>query len=146
MLPPGLKKKRGYDLGISKQRGRRLHGKSRRRLDREGNIYIYGGFRKRIEYPDQKKLILGRILAEPDTEHGIELSANGNAVVQDLRRDARIRGHALRGVRVVGDKVTRALSWIALAEAGNVYLVRGPWNNEFIDEACSFPLGRTTTK
>jgi len=47
-----------------------------------------------MEYPEQRRYILGRIEAEPDTEHGIELAANGNAVLQDLRRDASIRGDA----------------------------------------------------
>lgn len=48
-----------------------------------------------------------------------------------------------RGVNVKGDKVTRALPWIALAEEGRVHLVRGAWNAEFIDEACSFTMGVT---
>ena len=84
---------------------------------------------------------MGRIEAERDTDHGIELSANGNAVLQDLRRERRARGHAFRGVKVSGTKVSRALPWIALAEEGKVFLVRGAWNKEFIDEACSFPAG-----
>jgi len=104
-------------------------------------MYIDGGFRKRIEYPQQRRFILGRIEAERNTEHGIELSANGNAVIQDLRREKRTRGRPLRGIKVKGDKVTRALPWIALAEEGRVSLVRGAWNTEFIDEAASFPSG-----
>ena len=78
---------------------------------------------------------------ESNTEHGIELSANGNAVVQDLRRERRTHGRPLRGVKVKGDKVTRALPWIALAEEGRIFLVKGPWNTDFIDEAASFPSG-----
>lgn len=94
-----------------------------------------------MEYPEQRRYIQGRILAETDTEHGVEMSANGHAVIQDLRRETAIRGRALRGVPVKGDKITRALPWIALAEEGRVFLVRGPWNDDFIDEACSFPSG-----
>ncbi|HVF48133.1 MAG TPA: phage terminase large subunit, partial [Pyrinomonadaceae bacterium] len=108
---------------------------------REGSMYIDGGFRSRMEYPHQRRFIRGRILDEPDTEHGVELSANGHAVIQDLRRDASIRGRTIRGVAVKGDKITRALPWIALAEEGRVHLVRGGWNQDFIDEACSFPSG-----
>jgi predicted phage terminase large subunit-like protein len=33
----------------------------------------------------------------------------------------------------------RAKSASAQAEAGNVKLVRGPWNDTFLDEVCSFP-------
>ena len=38
-----------------------------------------------------------------------------------------------------GEKETRALGLSAQAEAGNVFLVRGPWNKPFIDEAAMFP-------
>jgi predicted phage terminase large subunit-like protein len=34
------------------------------------------------------------------------------------------------------------LSWANLAEEGKVYLVRGPWIDAFIEEACSFPSGK----
>ncbi len=46
-----------------------------------------------------------------------------------------------RGVKVKGDKFSRALSWANRAEAGKVILVRGPWINEFLDEVCQFPHG-----
>jgi predicted phage terminase large subunit-like protein len=39
---------------------------------------------------------------------------------------------------VEGDKYTRALAWANLAEEGKVRLVRGPWIEGFIDEACRF--------
>lgn len=38
-----------------------------------------------------------------------------------------------------GDKVTRALGLSAQAEAGNVKIVRGPWNRTYLDELCLFP-------
>ena len=139
--PPGLKWKRGYDAGISTNSGSDYTASLRVAFDRDENMYIDAGFRARIEYPELRRYILGRILAEPDTEHGIELSANGNAVLQDLRREPGVRGRAFRGVPVKGDKITRALPWIALAEDARVFLVRGAWNTEFIEEACSFPQG-----
>ncbi len=139
--PTDLKWKRGYDLGISKNSTSDYTASLRVAYDKAGNMYIDGGFRRRIEYPEQRRYILGRIAADSNTEHGIELSANGNAVIQDLRGETCTRGRALRGVKVKGDKVTNALPWIALAEEGKVFLVRGAWNSEFIDEAASFPSG-----
>ena len=41
-----------------------------------------------------------------------------------------------------GDKITRALPIAAQAEAGNVYLLEGEWNKEFIDECAMFPNGK----
>lgn len=41
-----------------------------------------------------------------------------------------------------GDKATRAAPLAAQAYAGNVFLVDGAWNNEFLREAETFPAGR----
>ena len=41
-----------------------------------------------------------------------------------------------------GSKEDRAKSLAAQSEAGNLYLVRGPWNDIFVNEACLFPNGR----
>ena len=40
-----------------------------------------------------------------------------------------------------GDKATRAEPIAAQAEAGNVKLVRGDWNEAFLGEAVTFPNG-----
>ena len=40
-----------------------------------------------------------------------------------------------------GDKVTRAEPFSAQCEAGNVSIVRGPWNDLYLDELCLFPGG-----
>jgi predicted phage terminase large subunit-like protein len=42
-----------------------------------------------------------------------------------------------------GDKVTRAQPFAAQAEAGNVVLLRGAWNEAFLDELANFPNGAT---
>lgn len=41
-----------------------------------------------------------------------------------------------------GDKETRALPLAAQAEAGNVFLLEGPWNDVFLDEIAVFPMGK----
>jgi predicted phage terminase large subunit-like protein len=45
-------------------------------------------------------------------------------------------------VRVAADKFTRALAWANRAEAGKIALVRGPWIDDLIEEACRFPQGK----
>ncbi len=122
--PPGLKWKRGYDLAVSMSTNADYTASFRCAFDNAGNLYIDGGFRKRIEFPEQRRFVIERILAEPDTEHGIELALHGQALIQDLRREPEIRGHMLRGVKVAADKFTRALAWAPLAEEGKVILVR----------------------
>ena len=59
--------------------------------------------------------------------------------------DATIRnlaGYAVKAERATGDKAVRAEPYAVQVEAGNVELVEGPWNKEFIDEHKSFPVGK----
>ncbi|CAN5327699.1 hypothetical protein BH20ACI2_BH20ACI2_14740 [soil metagenome] len=86
-------------------------------------------------------MLMHYIETETHTEHGVELSANGHAIRQDLRQMPKLYGRKFRGVKVETNKLKRALPWIALAEEGHVRLVAGRWNEEFINEACSFPHG-----
>ncbi|MFL6466387.1 MAG: phage terminase large subunit, partial [Pyrinomonadaceae bacterium] len=137
--PAGLKWKRGYDLAISTKTTACYTASFRCALDKEGNLIIDGGFRKRLEYPEQRRYIIERMKVETDTEHGIEEALHGKALIQDLRREPSIRGYLLRGVKVETDKLTRALAWAPLAEEGKVILIRGAWNRDFLDEVCSFP-------
>jgi predicted phage terminase large subunit-like protein len=139
--PPGLAWKRGYDLAVSTKQTADYTASFRCARDAQGNLYIADGFRARIEYPDQRRYILGRMQAEPNTEHGIEAALHGQAFVQDLRRERGLGRFAFRAVRVAADKLTRALSWLNLAEEGKLYLVRGPWIDAFVDEVARFPTG-----
>jgi predicted phage terminase large subunit-like protein len=52
-----------------------------------------------------------------------------------------LAGFPVRIERVTGSKEVRAEPLAAQAEAGNVRLVRGPWNGAYLDELCSFPNG-----
>jgi predicted phage terminase large subunit-like protein len=137
--PPGLNWKRGYDLAVSTKTTACFTASFRCAFDADGNLYIDGGFRSRIEFPDQRRYIIDRIQSEPNTEHGIELALHGQAIMQELRRTAGVRSHLFRGVQIETDKITRALPWAALAEEGRVILIRGAWNTDFLDEVCSFP-------
>lgn len=50
-----------------------------------------------------------------------------------------LAGYAAIAKPITGDKATRAKPASAQAEAGNVKLVRGSWNEPFLDEVCGFP-------
>jgi predicted phage terminase large subunit-like protein len=140
--PPNLRWKRGYDLAISTKTSADYTASFRCAYDKAGNLYIADGFRKRIEYPDQRRFIIERMVSEKSTEHCVEAAMHGKALVQDLRGEASVRRYPLREVNVDTDKLTRALAWLNLAEAGKVFLVRGPWIQDFVDEVCRFPSGK----
>ena len=52
-----------------------------------------------------------------------------------------LAGFVVHRDRVSGDKVTRAAPLAAQCEAGHVRLLRGPWNQAYLEELRAFPLG-----
>jgi len=52
-----------------------------------------------------------------------------------------LAGFAVYAEPVTGEKTSRAKPLAAQAAAGNVRLVRGPWNAAFLDELLAFPAG-----
>jgi predicted phage terminase large subunit-like protein len=61
----------------------------------------------------------------------------GKAQIQDLT--AWLSGYVVRSRPVTGDKVTRAAPFSSQCEAGNVSIVRGAWNDDFLTELEGFP-------
>lgn len=54
---------------------------------------------------------------------------------------AMLGGWNVRAEPETGDKITRAEPFSAQCEAGNVLIVEGDWNAEYLDELCLFPGG-----
>ena len=139
--PSGLSWARGYDLAVSTHSKADYTASFRCAFDDEGNLYIADGFRRRIEYPEQRRYVIERLRSEDNTVHGIEKALHGQALVQDLRKESTLRGRSLQAIAVDKDKFTRAMSWSPLAEEGRVRLVQGTWIDSFVDEICGFPDG-----
>jgi predicted phage terminase large subunit-like protein len=53
-----------------------------------------------------------------------------------------LAGYIVYADKVTGDKEFRAEPFEAQAEAGNVKIVRGDWNEALLDELCDFPIGK----
>ena len=68
-----------------------------------------------------------------------EPGASGKTVAQSFVR--MLDGYTVRVTPSSGDKALRAQPFAAQCEGGNVKLLRGPWNADFIDELCAFPTG-----
>ena len=61
----------------------------------------------------------------------------GKAQAMNFAR--KLSGYRVRYTPESGSKVTRAEPYAAQVEAGNVKLLRAPWNTAFIDEHALFP-------
>jgi predicted phage terminase large subunit-like protein len=64
----------------------------------------------------------------------------GKAQAQQFIRD--LAGYIVKAVPPTGNKETRAEPMSAQAEAGNIKLKRGPWNEAFLEELSFFPFGK----
>jgi len=51
-------------------------------------------------------------------------------------------GYSVRTIRTSGTKAQRSMPFSSQAQAGNVWLVRGPWLGDYFDELEAFPMGR----
>lgn len=66
----------------------------------------------------------------------------GQAGVDQIERDAEFfAGYRLSFVRPINDKAMRAEPLAVQAEFGHIYLIEGAWNEDFLEEICSFPNG-----
>lgn len=69
-----------------------------------------------------------------------EGGASGKRTTDDLQRRLFV-GYDARGIRSEAHKLVRARPLVSAAQAGNVSLVRGPWNAPFLDVVCLVPFG-----
>jgi predicted phage terminase large subunit-like protein len=69
-----------------------------------------------------------------------EPGSSGADVINYYSRNV-LAGFEFRGVKTSGPKTERAGPVSSAAEAGNIFIVQGPWNGEFLDEVEAFPDG-----
>jgi predicted phage terminase large subunit-like protein len=66
-----------------------------------------------------------------------EPGASGKSLIDRYRRSVLV-GYNFHSIRPTGDKVIRAMPLAAAAEAGNVSILEGAWNKDFLDEVEAF--------
>lgn len=103
--------------------------------------------RGKWETPDVRNNIIAVAKEDgPDVEIVIEQAHCGIAAVQDLRRTEEVDRFNLRGIKVGGrDKATRSKGWRTRLGNGEMYLLRAPWNDDFIQECLRFTNEKTNT-
>jgi predicted phage terminase large subunit-like protein len=140
--PEDLKWYRYWDLAASTKTSADFTASVRIAFAPDGTLYIDKGIHVKAEWPDVRKLIIETAMNEPDVQLGIEEALHGLAAVQELRREPRLQGYSLKGIRVDKDKLSRAMPWASLAEEGKVRIVTGGWVKEYLDEVMSFPSAK----
>lgn len=118
------------------------------RVARAGDVYYVEHNIRRQENPGTVKLLIKQA-AIADATQGcmtlLELDPGQAGVFEASQYAEDLQGLPFGFVRPTGDKVTRARGSSAIAcpipgqRFGRVKLVRGPWNNQFLDELEAFP-------
>lgn len=112
-------------------------------LEADGIYYIEHVIRGQWSAYNREKVI--KTTAETDGRHvhvwtEQEPGSGGKESAENTVK--MLAGWVVQKEPVTGDKVARARPMAAQAEIGNVKLLRGEWNQAFIDEARSFPNGK----
>lgn len=140
--PPVARRVRAWDLAASKDRYSAYTVGVRMAIAPDGRTYIEDVRRKRLTPAEVEATILAT--AQHDgTSIPISMPQDpGQAGLAQKAALARLlAGFVARFSPESGAKEDRALPLAAQAEAGNLYLVKAPWNDAFIDEATKFPNG-----
>lgn len=135
--PEGLRWFRYWDLAVSAKTSAN-HTASPAGALHNGDLYLRDMVRGQWEWPETRTNICLQAKAEPGVMVGIEEAGQQKGFIDDLLHLPELGATSLRGIKSDKDKLTRALPWIARAEAGHVYLVRGGWISAFLDEGERF--------
>lgn len=140
-VPLGGVRLRSWDLaGSETDRAKYTAGVKMKRKD--GDIYIihvvrFRGTPGRVE----KKLL--STAKKDGKKHPIGIPQDPGQAGKAQKRylAKKLSGFIVRFRPETGDKVTRATAFSSQCEAGNVFLVEGDWNDDYIDELCMFDKG-----
>lgn len=139
--PRAARRVRGWDLAGTKDAGAYTVG-ARLSLAPDGRLYIEDVVRAQAGPGEAQELITSTAARDG---RGVEISLPqdpgqaGKFQVQYLARQ--LHGWPVYYSPETGTKEDRARPLAAQAECGNVFLVRGHWNDAFIAEATMFPTG-----
>lgn len=140
--PPGLKWVRAWDAAVSESKGDYTAGVMIAE-DPENDRFVIRNVR-RAQYDTGKR---DRYIVDTAIEDGEEVEvilpedpgAAGKS--QTTYWAKKLAGFKFRFFRPRSNKVVRAEPLSSQVNAGNVALVEGPWNSEFIEELRQFPTG-----
>jgi predicted phage terminase large subunit-like protein len=111
--------------------------------EKEGRFYVEDVQRQQLGPNGVDALI--RVTAEMDGQACAqrEEKEGGSAGVAVIAaRTKTLAGFDYAGVEISGSKVTRCKPFRAQCEAGNVRIVRGAWNADYLHELCGFPIAK----
>lgn len=144
-VPANSRRVRGWDFAASKPKpGKSPDWTAGVRVARSpGGVFYVENVARVQGSPNEVERLLKATATQDPIGTAIRMPQDpGAAGKADAETKIRLlAGYDARARPVSGDKETRARPAAAQAEAGNVKIVRGFWNEVFLDELCTFPSG-----
>ena len=150
-LPRGLRTARGWDFAATDENERKRKNKAAEpdwtagakvAIDDAGRVFICDMVRFRGQ-PLEVETTLKSTASRDGSGTAISIPQDpgqaGKAQAQMFVR--MLHGYDVLATTETGSKATRAAPFAAQVDAGNVYMLRGSWNQAFINEARMFPNG-----
>lgn len=141
-VPAGAMRCRGWDLAASKAKvGTSPAFTAGVKLAlQNGVFYVENVVRERGDPADVERLIKNTAAQDgASVRVSIPQDPGQAGKAQVLAYAKLLLGYDVRFSPETGDKEARALPVSAQAQVGNIKVVRGAWNDDFLDEVCSFP-------
>lgn len=142
VAPPNVRWVRHWDLAATKKiTAARTAGVKIGRAP-DGSFWVGHVVKTQSEGNEVRKII--KTTAEADgtsVEISLPQDPGQAGKVQKSDMIAMLAGWVVHAEPETGDKVTRAAPFSVQCEAGNVFLIEGEWNSDYIDELCLFPGG-----
>ena len=138
-IPSDLDLSRAWDLALGTAAHNDYSVGARGGMSKDGCLFLVDLNRRRRSWPEQKELIIAKAKAEGGRV-GIE-AVGGWAVAGEELREALSGVATVKNMQVSKSKEARATGWLSLIDAGKLYIVRAPWNTDFMHELEQFPNG-----
>lgn len=111
---------------------------------KKGNdVFITNWTAKRLEFPQLCKFIQAHVREHGYTHRSlvrVEPKASGLSIIQQLKEETDL--NVVESENPTKDKLARATEITAKCEAGRVKLIKGNWNEAFLNEVCGFPKAK----
>lgn len=141
-IPAGTKMVRGWDLAATEGGGDYTRGVKIGRT-KEGRFIVANVVGGQLGPMNVEKLLVATASQDGyQCRQSLPQDPGQAGKSQSLYHVSKLAGYVATASTESGDKETRANPFAAQAEAGNVDILEGPWNTEYLDELCVFPAGK----
>ena len=141
--PPNCRWVRHWDLAASKKSTSASTAGVKIGLAPDGRVYVGNVVKIQEEGAVVRQIIMATAQADGiGTEISLPQDPGQAGKVQAQDMVAMLAGFVVSAEPETGDKETRSQPFAAQCQIGNVFLVRGGWNEAYLDELCVFPSGK----